>query len=98
MILYTTDTIKVYTFRYDNPIDIAYILRGKRMRKSVREFLTVDEIAKELRVSWKTVVKFIQNGELPAIKVGRNYRILKSDYQDFLKRQHIQPPEEPTSP
>lgn len=63
----------------------------------MREFLTVQEIAKELRVSWKTVTRWIQSGDLPAIKVGRTYRILKSDYQDFLKQKHIQPPDTSTS-
>ena len=68
------------------------------MRKPLKEFLTVQEIAREMRVSWKTVVRLIQSGELPAIRFGRSYRILKQDYQRFLESRHIQPPDAPTSP
>ncbi len=63
------------------------------MRKHMQQYVTVGEIAKEMRVSWKTVVRLIQSGELPAIKFGRSYRVLKSDYQEYLRKQHIQPPD-----
>jgi excisionase family DNA binding protein len=65
------------------------------MRKKLREFLTVDEVAKELRVDRRTIMRWIRTGQLPAIKVGQTYRILKSEYQDFLKNRHIQPPDAP---
>jgi excisionase family DNA binding protein len=68
------------------------------MRKSLREFLTIDEVAKELRVNRRTVMRWIKSGKLPALQVGKNYRISKTDYQRFLSEQYIQPPpEEPTS-
>ena len=63
------------------------------MRKPLREFLTVDEVAKELRVNRRTVMRWIRTGYLPALQVGKNYRISKSDYQEFLKSRHIQPPD-----
>jgi len=37
--------------------------------------LTVEEVAKELRVDQKTVRRWIQRGELVAIDIGREYRI-----------------------
>jgi len=63
------------------------------MRKSLREFLTIDEVARELRVNRRTVMRWIRSGKLPALQVGRNYRILKTDYQEFLKSQYLQPPD-----
>ncbi len=83
----------VYIVHIKKCLDAIDILGGKRMRKSVKEFLTVQEIAREMRVSWKTVVRLIQSGELPAIKFGRSYRILKTDYQEYLKKRSIQPPD-----
>ena len=38
------------------------------------DMLTVEEVAKELRVDPKTVRRWIQRGELIAIDVGREHR------------------------
>lgn len=39
------------------------------------EFYTVDELAFILNVSTQTIRKLIRKGDIPAIKVGRSYRI-----------------------
>jgi excisionase family DNA binding protein len=47
--------------------------------------LTIDEIAKQLRVNEKTVRNWITSGELPAFPIGkRGYRISKSDLDVFI--------------
>lgn len=38
-------------------------------------FYSVAEAARLLRVSQKTLRRLIHSGEVPAVKVGRNYRI-----------------------
>lgn len=48
--------------------------------------LTVDEIARDLKVHPNSVRKWIKNGELIAINIGNEYRIRRSDYEDFLRR------------
>ncbi len=53
---------------------------------SQSDMLTVEEVAKELRVDAKTVRRWIQRGELIAIDVGREYRIRRSDLDDFILR------------
>ena len=50
------------------------------------EMLTVEEVAKLLRVGEKTVRRWINSGDLIAIDVGRGYRISRSNYEDFKKR------------
>lgn len=50
------------------------------------EMLTVEEIAKELRVSPKTVRSWITSGELVALDIGREYRISRSNLEDFKQR------------
>jgi excisionase family DNA binding protein len=46
--------------------------------------LTVSEVASAMRVSNMTVYRLIKAGEIPAIRVGRNYRIRESDLQRYL--------------
>ena len=46
--------------------------------------LTVAEIAAVLRVSNMTVYRLIKAGDLPALRVGKNYRIREADLSTFL--------------
>ena len=49
------------------------------------EPLTVEEVAKRLRVSIETVRTWIRTGELNAIDVGK-YLIYPADLEDFKQR------------
>lgn len=46
--------------------------------------LTVAEVADVLRVSNMTVYRLIKAGELPALRVGKNYRIRQADLDAYL--------------
>ena len=46
--------------------------------------LTVAEVADHMRVSNMTVYRLIKGGALPAIRVGKNYRIRSSDLSAYL--------------
>ncbi len=50
------------------------------------DFLTVEEIADKLRVKIDTVRDWIRKRQLPAYKVGRDYRIKREDYEEWLKK------------
>ncbi|MDP3780985.1 MAG: helix-turn-helix domain-containing protein [Nitrosopumilaceae archaeon] len=47
------------------------------------KLLTVEEVADILRVSYRTVVRYIESGRLVASKIGV-WRIKQSDLDDFL--------------
>lgn len=46
--------------------------------------LTVGEVAGIMRVSNMTVYRLIKSGQLPAIRVGKNYRIRRGDIDRYL--------------
>ena len=46
--------------------------------------LTVAEVSAAMRVSNMTVYRLIKAGELPAVRVGKNYRIRERDLEAFL--------------
>ena len=48
------------------------------------EFLTVAEVASMLRVSNMTVYRLINAGELPAVRVGKSYRLTEADVDGYL--------------
>ena len=47
-------------------------------------FLTVDEVAQNLKVTRQTVSKFIQNKSLNAVKINKSYRITVNDFENFI--------------
>jgi len=53
-------------------------------------FVTVAEVAKLLRVSNMTVYRLVQAGQLPAVRVGRSYRIREEDIDKYLAAQYTQ--------
>ncbi|HEY3728030.1 MAG TPA: helix-turn-helix domain-containing protein [Solirubrobacteraceae bacterium] len=48
------------------------------------EYLTVAEVAETLKLNQQTVRNWIDQGSLPALRVGRRVRIKRSDFQQIL--------------
>ncbi len=51
--------------------------------------MTSDEVAAFLRVDVVTIRRLVNRGELPAYRVGGEYRFMRSDLTDYLQRQRI---------
>lgn len=49
------------------------------------DFLTVEQIAKILQVHWQTVLNYIKNGKLKAVRLGKGYRIPQKSLDQFIK-------------
>jgi excisionase family DNA binding protein len=52
--------------------------------------LTVNEVADLLRVSRMTVYRLIKAAELPALRVGRNYRLREEDVHTYLMARYTE--------
>ena len=52
------------------------------------EWMTVEEIAQDLRVKESTVREWIRQKRLKAAKIGRDYRIKREDYQKFINESY----------
>ena len=55
------------------------------MSASDDEFLTVAEIARILKLNQQTVRNWIDQGTLPALRVGRRVRVRRSDFDAFVE-------------
>ena len=49
-------------------------------------FLTVAEVAELMRVSKMTVYRLVHGGELPAVRVGRSFRVTEDDVNEYLRK------------
>ena len=56
------------------------------------EFLTVAEVAEILKLNPQTVRNWIDQGTLPALRVGRRVRIRRSEFERFVEQGRIQEP------
>ncbi len=54
------------------------------------KFLTVAEVATVMRVSKMTVYRLVHSGELPAVRVGRSFRVPENDVHAYLQRSFFQ--------
>ena len=52
------------------------------------EWLTVEQIARELGLSEETVLRWIRKKDLKAYKLGKNYRVTREDYREFLNQRY----------
>ena len=52
---------------------------------SEMRFLTVAEVARLMRVSRMTVYRLVHSGELPAVRVGRSFRVPERAVHDYLR-------------
>ncbi|MGB9308946.1 MAG: cell division/environmental response transcriptional regulator [Mycobacterium sp.] len=53
------------------------------------QFLTVAEVASLMRVSKMTVYRLVHNGELPAVRVGRSFRVHAKAVHDMLETSYF---------
>ena len=51
-------------------------------------FLTVAEVAETLKLNQQTVRNWIDQGSLPAVRVGRRVRIRRSDFDRLLEESY----------
>lgn len=50
-----------------------------------KEFYLAEELAKKLRVNIMTIYRYIKAGKLKAYKIGKEFRIERSEFERFLK-------------
>jgi excisionase family DNA binding protein len=53
-------------------------------------FLTVAEVAATMRVSKMTVYRLVHGGTLPAVRVGRSFRVRESSVEEYLRDSWVQ--------
>lgn len=56
-----------------------------------REVLTVEQAAEYLQMHKGTVYRYIREGLLPAVRLGKVYRLLRRDVDAFLDAMRLDP-------
>ncbi len=56
------------------------------MMNEDKQFLSLEEVAKLLDVKYQLIYRLVRSGELPAVRVGRVYRVERADLDAYLER------------
>lgn len=52
-------------------------------------FLTAMEVAERMRVSKMTVYRLIRSGKLPAVRVGKSFRVREDELDQYLDSSYV---------
>jgi len=52
-----------------------------------KEIMTVNEVAEFLKISTVTTYRLVQEGKISAFKVGRSWRVKRTDLNEFIEQQ-----------
>ena len=83
-------------------LDQFFEMLGAARKLPASDWLTVDDIAKELRISKSIVYRLIRNGEIEAINIVENngkiaqrghYRIKRANLNQYIKSKKVSPPQ-----
>jgi excisionase family DNA binding protein len=56
-----------------------------------KEWLSVADICEYMDVSPFVVTRLLRNGGMPAVKFGREWRVAKADFEEFLNNRRDSP-------
>lgn len=54
-------------------------------------FLTTEEVLGYLKITPRTIYRLIRTGELPAVRIGRQWRFRREDLDAWVQRQQAFP-------
>ncbi len=58
----------------------------KSMEKDEKEFYTAHDLAEKLSLNVMTIYRYIKAKRLKAHKIGKEFRIDRSEFENFLKQ------------
>lgn len=67
------------------------VVRSAAMAADEIVWLSTQEAARRLGITARTLYRFVDEGALPAYKMGRVFRLKRSDVDDFMEASRIQP-------
>ncbi|WP_010649705.1 helix-turn-helix domain-containing protein [Oceanobacillus massiliensis] len=56
------------------------------MTNKANEIMTVSQVAEYLQLSEMTTYKLVQEGKIPAFKIGRHWRVKRIDLNELIER------------
>jgi len=49
------------------------------------EYMSLEEVAEKMGVKYLTIYRLVRSGELPAVRLGKQYRVSKTEFAAYLE-------------
>ena len=56
-----------------------------------KEFLSLEEVAEKLGVTYQLIYRLVRSGEMPAARLGKLYRVSSADLASYLEKSKAAP-------
>jgi excisionase family DNA binding protein len=63
------------------PIDHAFLMA----KESKSELMTAEETCRYLKITQRTLYRYLQNHQIPAFKLGKEWRFVRSDLEQWIR-------------
>jgi excisionase family DNA binding protein len=57
-----------------------------KRKEDYPEIMTVNQVAEYFQISDMTTYKLVQEGTIPAFKIGRHWRVKRDDLDEFIDK------------
>ena len=61
------------------------------MNSVAKEWLSSKEAASRIGITQRTLYRFIDEGQIPAYRIGRVIRLQRPDVESFIEQSRVQP-------
>ena len=61
------------------------------MNSLTKEWLSSKEAASRIGITQRTLYRFIDEGQIPAYRIGRVIRLQRPDVESFIEQSRVQP-------
>ena len=61
------------------------------MNSVTKEWLSSKEAASRIGITQRTLYRFIDEGQIPAYRIGRGIRLQRPDVESFIEQSRVQP-------
>ncbi len=60
--------------------------KGFKSKTDYPDIMTINQVAEYFQISEMTTYKLVQDGSIPAFKIGRHWRVKRDDLDGFIER------------
>ncbi|MBU7008053.1 helix-turn-helix domain-containing protein [Phosphitispora fastidiosa] len=60
--------------------------KGLKSKVDYPDIMTINQVAEYFQISEVTTYKLVQEGSIPAFKIGRHWRVKRDDLDEFIER------------
>lgn len=60
--------------------------KGLKSKADYPDIMTINQVAEYFQISEMTTYKLVQEGSIPAFKIGRHWRVKRDDLDEFIER------------